>query len=221
MRTTRNTTRTRAREQSGIVMLTVLLLVVMFTGLGLMAMRHTQGELRSTGGYLDSTQAALAAEAGLFMVATDMRLNFETDSHGCMSYAGQFNKATWTDTAFRSGGEETYFSPIFMPGSDTCSDYGPGTVPLAGLDGVTSLASTPVLGNATANVRIVQDRPVLASPPPGFSSDRQNQTYDWYYFTVRSIASYGVPASGGTDPVYVRGNAEAEARLMIGPILAF
>ncbi len=219
MATTTHIERTRAKEQSGIVLLTVLLLVVMFTGVGLMAMRHTQGELRSAGAYLDSTQAALAAEAGLAMVTTDMRLNFEDESEDCVSYAAQFNTATWDDTAFRSGGEKTFFSPAFNP---DCSTYPAGTVPLPELAGTSPLAQTPVLANATANVVIVQERPVLAGPPPGFSGDGQNQSYDWYYFSVHSTASYGVPStSGGTLPLYVRGNAEAEARVMIGPVIAF
>jgi hypothetical protein len=213
--------RTRAKEQSGIVLLTVLLLVIMFTGVGLMAMRHTQSELRSAGAYLDSTQAALAAEAGLALVATDMRLNFEDETDGCGSYVAQFTTATWADTTLRSGGEKTFFSPDFMPSGSDCTDYGAGTVPLPSLSGAAALAETPVLSNATANVVIVQERPVLAAPPPGFSSDEQGQSYDWYFFTVHSTASYGVPASGGVNPVYVRGNAAAEARVMIGPVLAF
>jgi Tfp pilus assembly protein PilX len=219
MATKRQIEQTRTKEQSGIVLLTVLLLVVMFTGIGLMAMRHTQGELRSAGAYMDSTQAALAAEAGLTMVATDMRLNFEDESAACVSYAAQFNTASWGDyTAFRAGGEKTFFSPAFNP---DCTTYVAGTVPLPELSGTAALAETPVLSNATADVVIVQERPVLAGPPPGFSSDGQNQSYDWYVFTVHSTASYGVPASGGTNPLYVRGNAEAEARIMIGPVLAF
>jgi hypothetical protein len=205
----------RARAQSGIVLLTVMLLIIMFTGVGLMAMRHTQSELRSAGAYMDSTQAALAAEAGIAMVATDMRLNFEEDSANCLSYAAQFNTAAWSETT-----EPTYFSPTF---NSDCETYGAGTLPLASLAGTAPLADTPALSFATAVVTITQERPTLAGPPPGFSGDRQNQSYDWYFFSVHSTASYGVPEPATTveNPGFVRGNAQAEARIMIGPVLAF
>ena len=78
------------KSEAGVIMLLVVLLVVMFTGLGLLAMRHTRGELRSGGAFRDSVQAESAAEAGILMVATDIRANWASVSaSGCDSYYKQ------------------------------------------------------------------------------------------------------------------------------------
>ena len=57
--------------QEGAILFVVMLLIIMFTGLGLLAMRHTRQELRSTGAYFDNMQAASLAESALAMAATD------------------------------------------------------------------------------------------------------------------------------------------------------
>ena len=65
----------RAEGQEGAILFIVMLLIIMFTGLGLLAMRHTRQELRSTGAYFDNMQAASLAESALAMAATDNKLS--------------------------------------------------------------------------------------------------------------------------------------------------
>jgi hypothetical protein len=190
------------------VLLVVLLLVIMFTGLGLLAMRHTQFELRSASSYLDSTQAASLAESAIAMVATDMRRNWDIPPGN--NYKTQFAAATV------NSGLKLHFSPKLDPGMD----HDAGVIPDNELSGKTPLALTPTLSGAFSDIALEQRSPILAPPENGFSTTNDNRNYDWYYFEVRSEASYGAPLTNATTALYARGRASALSRIMIGPITA-
>lgn len=193
-------------------MLMVLLLVVMFTGIGLLAIRHIRGEMRSAGAYRDSLQAASAAEAALAMQATDMRLYFDVTCDDGESYHTQFVEYR---NASATRGLRLKFSPYFR-GGEACVDD-PGLVPDAELSGASALARTTLFANSVARVTLEQDFPIPAAPPAGFSS-KQAQNYGFYYFTLESKATYGHRnAPAGME----KGEAIARSRMMIGPITRF
>jgi hypothetical protein len=201
--------------QRGAVILVVMLLVIMFTGLGLLAMRHTRLELRSTGAYLDASQAAALADGALAIVATDLRLSsdyyqfmFTNSEHDGMSV---------------DGGMEEYEIPISEELQLTSGDAGPAT------DGIIpqlsgTLASNAELGaiyGTEAVTRVKHTIPALAPCPPGYScNDEQN--YAWYYFLVNATAEFGPRvASDPEHPLYESGRARARGRVMVGPIAAY
>ncbi|MDD5306824.1 MAG: hypothetical protein PHU25_05835 [Deltaproteobacteria bacterium] len=198
----------RRERQDGAILLVVLLLVIMFTGLGLLAMRHTQFELRSAGSYLDSTQAASLAESAIAMVATDMRRNWDIPP-------GDNYKTQFTTSTLQSG-IHLRFSPKLDPGMD----HDAGVIPDDELSGRTPLALTPTLSAAFADIAIEQRSPILAPPEKGFSTTNDNRNYDWYYFEMKSEASYGAPLTNAASALYARGRAAALSRIMIGPITA-
>jgi Tfp pilus assembly protein PilX len=212
------------KGEEGIVLLMVVLLILMFSGMGLLAMRHLQGELRSSGAYLDSTQAAAAAESAVMMVATDMRRNwrYPNSANTCLNYYAKFQQAMETG---QISDIQTGFTDVFNQDGD-CSHI--GHVPLSTLNGSAPLALTGgPLSSGYANVDLSQAAPEIAPAPPGFSSDDEARTYGWYYFTVTSRASYGYGSSTATeadtdsetdaDPI-VRGSAVVRAHMKIGPV---
>ena len=210
--TVENAKRTR-RGEEGVVLLMVVLLVVMFSGLGLLALRHTQGEMRSSGAYLDGTQAAAAAESAIIMAATDMRKNwrYPNSANTCVNYYTRFHQALVGST---QTGIQTGFSDIFNS-ADNCEHL--GTLPVDSLNGTspTALTGGPLV-HGYSSVQLTQDAPRIAPPPPGFSSDDQARTYDWYYFTVTGRAQYGYGPD--TTVSAVRGAAVVRAHMKIGPL---
>jgi hypothetical protein len=197
-------------------LLMVVLLILMFSGLGLLAMRHLQGELRSSGAYMDSTQAAAAAESAVMMVATDMRRNwrYPNDANKCLNYYSSFQKAMVTGQV---NDIQIGFSDVFNQDAD-CSHI--GHVPLSTLNGKAPLAVTGgPFSSGYADVELSQVAPEIAPPPPGFSNDDEARTYAWYYFTVTGRAIYG-NGEGLTNPAspIVRGSAVVRAHMKIGPV---
>jgi hypothetical protein len=215
----RQPTKRRRKGEEGVVLLMVVLLVAMFSGLGLLAMRHTQGELRSANAYLDSTQASAAAEAAVMMVATDMRANwrYPNSTNTCLNYYARFQQAIQVDGL--TDNITIGFSDVFNTATN-CDHR--GSVPLASLSGDAPLALTGgPLANGYADVTLFQAAPTIAPPPPGFSSDDESRTYDWYYFTVTSRAVYGYGPSlsnAADDDLIIRGNAVVKSHMKIGPV---
>jgi hypothetical protein len=217
----------RRKGEEGAVLLMVVLLVVVFSGLGLMAMRYTRGELRSAGAYMDSAQAAAAAEAAILMVATDMRRNWRASNSEatCKNYYDQFQEKVQE----AASNDDTVASDFAVGFSDAFNQEGDcshaGSVPFDFLRGETgaplALTGGP-MASGFASVQLSQAEPQLAPPPPGFSSDDESRTYEWYYFSVRSLAAYGPHAEYGSEttpaPSVTRGHAEVRAEMKIGPI---
>ena len=209
--------RKRRKSQEGAVLLMVLLLVVLFTGLGLMAMRHTCAELRSAGAHLDKVQAGLLAEAAISMVATDMRLYFDVGCGGMDSYKNQFPiEFSGIDiNALETETRQLKFSSVFDGGDVNCptpAGQVPGILPDAHIANTVSLA-----GSTVASVEINHRRPVCAPTDAGNS---ENSTTAYYWFTVETAASYGapVPADASEEYEIIQGRAVARARMKIGPV---
>jgi len=205
--------------ERGTVLLVVILLVLMFTGLGLLAMRHTRQELRSTGAYLDSAQAGKLAEGSIALVATDLRLS--SDYYQFMFTSSNFEQIEAGDAGVQG---EQYDIPL----SDLLAEPDAGSTE----DGqITYLSGTlatnddeAALYGVVGNSRVTQGGPVMAPCPPGYSCfDEQN--YGWYYFTINSTATYGPDPGNITAvpdaPLYEFGRARARGRVTVGPIAAY
>jgi hypothetical protein len=202
-------------QQRGMVILVVMLLIILFTGLGILAMRHTRLELRATGAYRDATQAAALADGALAIVATDLRIS--SDYYQFMFLNSEY------DGMSVDGGVEEYEIPLSEDLQLASGDAGPAT------DGIIpqlsgTLASNPELGalyGAEAITRVKHTAPALGPCPPGYScNDEQN--YAWYYFLVNATADYGPQVSGNPEhPLYESGRARARGRVMVGPVAAY
>jgi Tfp pilus assembly protein PilX len=198
------------------VLMVVMLLVIMFTGLGLLAMRHTRLELRASGAYQDATQAAALAEGGLAIVATDLRL--ASDYYQFMFTSSDGTTAT-SDAGF---GDEAHsytipLSPEILSGSDA-GVVDDGTIPqLTG--NLAANAEQGAMYGTTAQTTVTQSGPVLGPCPVGYSC-ADDQNYAWYYFTINSQATYGAPQSGA-HPLYESGRAQGRGRVTVGPIAAY
>jgi Tfp pilus assembly protein PilX len=201
--------------ERGTVLLVVILLVIMFTGLGLLAMRHTRLELRSTGAYLDSAQAGKLAEGGVALVATDLRLSSDY-------YQFMFTSSDSESETTDAGTDEVQYtiplSTMFQEGDAGSSED--GTISYLSGTLATNTEQAALYG-VEADTKVTQSTPVLAPCPPGYSCI-DDQNYGWYYFTMNSTAVYGPPASlDGSHPLYERGRARARGRVTVGPIAAY
>lgn len=198
-----------SRGQQGTVMLMILLLVIMFTGLGLMAMRHTQGEVRAAGSYFDVIQAEALAISPCAFLATDLRANYDypVAAIGLSSYPNYKEQF-----ALNPNGGPVAFSPA-LDGQN----YDAGCLPNDQLSGTVPLADTPILGAANADVSINYGAPETAPAMAGYShSNDEGTTYAFYYFTFTSRASFGGEGISSMD----RGRAAARCRLWVGPLSA-
>jgi hypothetical protein len=190
-------------------MLMILLLVIMFTGLGLMAMRHTQGEVRAAGSYFDVIQAEALAISPCTFLATDLRANYDYP----IAAAGLSPYPTYKEQfALNPDGGPVAFSPA-LDGQN----YAAGGLPHPQLNGTSPLADTPLLSAANANIDIKYGAPETAPAMAGYShSNDEGTTYAFYYFTFTSRASFGGQGISSTD----RGRAAARCRLWVGPLSA-
>lgn len=231
----------RMPGQDGAILFIVMLLIIMFTGLGLLAMRHTRQELRSTGAYFDNMQAASLAESALAMAATDIKLSSDF-------YRAAFSSAEYDVITADAGLTEDFMEvehaiplnpesgrrvvnthPIIfdtVPGG-YCA-VNDGTVPAC-----VHQLSYPISGNTDfdnmmgvwARTTIRQTTPKVGPCPPGYScSDEQN--YGWYIFTVDATSIYGQGGNGLSVGVpsgfnYAQGRAQARGIMTVGPIGVF
>jgi Tfp pilus assembly protein PilX len=199
-------------RQEGMVLLMVLLLVLLFTGLGLLAMRHTQGELRSAASYMDSAQATEAAEAAVMMAATDMKINWDRN-HACQNY-----KTRLCDDP-NNGVVRTGIPVTFSRRFDSSGSCDTG-VPDPGLSGAEPLAETDALSTNYAEVNLTFAAAERAPAPPGNSNDlnseTEHQTYGWFYITATSAARFG--ADPTLYPMAPSGRAQVTSNMKIGPI---
>jgi len=193
------------------VILVVLMLVLMFTGLGIMSMRHTRLELRSTGAYLDATQAAAMAEGALAIVATDIRLASDY-------YQFSFTQADHVGATTTSQVEE-YVIPL---SDEIYPDGAPADGSVPHLSEV--LASDPDMQDfygTRARTRVRHTSPLVGPCPPEYSCDDE-QNYAWYYFLVNATADYGPLVNvSPSRPLYESGRARARGRVLVGPIAAY
>ncbi len=200
------------------MLLMVLLLVLMFTGLGLLAMRHSQGELRSAASYADSFQATEAAEAAILMAATDMHENWNLVNQDCGSY-----KYFLCDTPAYVGQPD-----IQVPFSTRYDRDGDCTavVPEPGRNGTAPLAATGTLSTNYAQVNITYTAAERAPSPPGYSNDQdnsnsQNNTVGFFYVSATSTGTYGADPTSAFAHLVPSGQAQVTSHMKIGPVPCF
>jgi len=221
--------------QDGTVLLVVLLLIIMFTGLGLLTMRHTRQELRSSGAYKDNTHAVNLAEAALAMMATDLKKSSDY-------YLAQFSQTDFEDISADGGVlgteyhiplNETLFPEVtngYCARNNTTGQEVPGCIHqlswdaddngTAGVDpwnDGNALITGLFLDKAVTTV--TQYPPTVGPCPPGYSCDDE-QNYGWYIFNVQATAEYG-GAYGEASSVYEKGRAMGRSRMTIGPVAVF
>lgn len=205
-------------SQDGNVLLLVMLLILMFSGLGLLVMRHTHGEMRSALAYYDAAGAAAVAEGAVAMIATDLLLNYDAPVSSGANYMDAFAANRDAGVAELPLGFSSHF--------DSGGVYTAGALPDPHLNGrfttpVTPLADTsvtPALAGGTAEVQLVHLPRYPAPPPAGYSSDDASVSNTvFYYFEVRADARYG-PQVASTISSIPEGHARARTRMMIGPL---
>ncbi len=207
--------RTRGRSpgqrsaQEGTVLLVVIMLVVMFTGLGLLAMRHTHGEMRSAGAYADAQQAAVLAESGLSILTTDIKLGFRAPDagEGCDKKSYKAALDEWFASPDNTGAARL---PLSVQLDEQCESTSARQIPDPRLNGTQPLGTAPALGAGYSDVALeIVAEPLRAAACPGFTNN--TDIIKNYRFEVRSRASFG-PAQEGRIP---KGRATARASFVL------
>jgi hypothetical protein len=207
------------RGEAGYVLIIVLLLIIMFTGLGVLAMRHTQEELRSAGAYLDATQAGELVEGALALVATDLRSSSdyyeyqylasesEATADGGVdegSYEIPLNEELFTGAGCNDAAHPSCIAYLSTSSTDPAAGLYREMGPLYGVDVMTS---------------VTHREPEVGPCPPGFSCF-DDQNYGWYTFTVDATASYG-SQNKSSSTLFELGRAVGKGRMTVGPIGVF
>jgi hypothetical protein len=202
--------------EAGYVLIIVLLLIIMFMGFGVLAMRHTQMELRSSGAYLDAAQAADLVEGALALVATDLRSSSDY-------YEYQYLASETTATADGGVDDGAYEIPLnedLFNGSGCNDAANPSciaylsTLPTGGL-----YREMETLYGVDVKTAVTHREPEVGPCPPGFSCF-DDQNYGWYTFTVDATTAYGSPGKSSTT-VFELGRAVGKGRMTVGPVSVF
>jgi Tfp pilus assembly protein PilX len=204
------------------VLLIVMLLLIMFTGFGILAMRHTQAELRSSGAYLDATQAADLVEGALALVATDLRSSSDYYQYQYLSAEGE---AT-ADGGVDDGNYEIPLNTDLFAGSDCGDTSHPGCIQQLSSSATDPETEGPYgamggLYGVDVMTYVTHKQPEVGPCPPGFSCF-DDQNYGWYTFTVEATASYGSENPNEVaSTMYELGRAVGKGRMTVGPIGVF
>lgn len=199
----------RRSAQQGTVLLVVIMLVVMFTGLGLLAMRHTHGEMRSAGAYADAQQAAALAESGLSILTTDIKLGFRAAEAGddCDKDSYKVALDKWFADSGNTGPARL---PLSIELDRTCVSTAEKQIPDSRLSGTEPLGIAPALGGGYSDITLeILEEPLRAAACPGFTNN--TDLIKNYRFEVRSRASFG-PQHAGRIP---KGRATARASFVL------
>ncbi|NLN61365.1 MAG: hypothetical protein GX146_00600 [Myxococcales bacterium] len=220
MKQLQTTTRKHQPEQRGFALIIVVMLVMMFTGLGLLAMRHARQEMRTKGAYFDFSQAALLVESALAMAAADLRISsdyyeMEFSFGGNAMDSAPENVDIWT-TRYAIPLNQENFAEAASVVDSVC-----GSAPT---DGCVPLLSSPFGGEqqfgAEFYTTVTYDAPVVGPCPPGYSCFEE-QNYGWYIFGVRATARYGPPSQYLSHKFVEAGRASGYGQFTIGPIGAY
>ena len=218
----KSTNRNGRRGEAGYVLIIVLLLIIMFTGLGVLAMRHTRQELQSAGAYLDATQAADLVKGALALVATDLRVSSDYYEFQFLSSEALHDEDAGTDEATY----EIPLNPDQFTGAactdtdtDTSASTNGGCIGYLSSPGVYSSSALQPLYGVDITTAVKQEAPEVGPCPPGFSCF-DDQNYGWYTFTVDATASYGSQHKSSTT-LFELGRAEGKGRMTVGPISVF
>jgi Tfp pilus assembly protein PilX len=200
------------------VLIIVLLLIIMFTGFGVLAMRHTQAELRSSGAYLDATQAGDLVEGALALVATDLRSSSDYYEYQYLAAEG----SAAADGGVDDGAYEIPLNGGLFGGSDCGDTANPSCIaylstsadPAAGL-----YREMGELYGVSVLTKVTHRQPEVGPCPPGFSCF-DDQNYGWYTFTVDATTSYG-SSSKSSSTLFELGRAVGKGRMTVGPVSVF
>ncbi len=220
MRSHQENKRVHRAHQEGGILLIVLLLVIMFTGFGLIAMRHTRAELRAAGYYLDNNQCAQVARTAAAMAATNLRLYMDETCNDNESHHHYMST-----NIHNTGPFQMRFSPAFQWSNDCPVSAGnvPGPSGAVGsfqADG--GLALTNVINTEPrARVTMEHEKPLRAPPPPGFTDRCEDGTYCFYDFTIVSRAQYGTLRSSTQKSQFTRSACVDKGQVRVGPIMKF
>lgn len=214
--------------EQGFILIVVITLILMISGLALMAIRHARQEARSTGTYVDSTQAIALAESAMAVAITDLRRSPD------------YYQIAFTDPDNQIMGTNVWDARYSIPlDSITFADEGgvAGTLCNAGsvpdVDSCIQILSSPYYdqggGSAAADLHpgvefyttITYDTPIVGPCPPGYSCFNE-QNYGWYIFGINVVARYGTQGQWLSGSRFIEhGRAQGSSRVTIGPIGAF
>ncbi len=223
MRVYREIAHASRNRQEGGILLIVLFFIIMFTGLGLLAMRHTRAELRSAGHYLDNSQCGELARAGTAMAATDLRLYFDERCDDDRSHLNDLSNLIYTPPPYK-----LRFSPAFQgdiwPANDCPVSAGsvPDPEDVGAFQADAGLALSPIISaEPRAKLTMEHSTPLRAVPPPGFSVNCEDWTYCWYDFRFVSRAEYGIIRSSTQKSRFVSSGCSDRGQMRVGPIRKF
>ncbi|MBN2716787.1 MAG: hypothetical protein JXX14_13125 [Deltaproteobacteria bacterium] len=220
--------------ERGFVLIIVLLLIILVSGLGLMAVRHSRQEASSTGAYVDSTQAVALVESAMAVAISDLRGSpdyyrerFISPETPDMTDADSDGSADDTETPQQIIGDATdmwrvsYAFPLsndfYSAGTPDSCDFREGTDCPPGF--VPDLSK---ISGAGPNYRtlLTFDAPMLGPCPPGYSCF-DDQNYAWYIFGVNSTVQFGTSYAYWNTRFVETARAQGKGRVTIGPIAAY
>ena len=212
-----------SETQRGFILILVLLLVILVSGLGLMAVRHSRQEARSTGAYVDSTQAVSMVESAMAVAISDLRASpdfyrYQFINAGADQIVGSATDGMW-NIEYAFGLSNSFFSSDTDVGLEACSmmDSDSSNVSPKGCIGDLSELDEGSEDHLTA---ITFDAPVVGPCPPGYSCF-DDQNYAWYIFGVNVQVRYGTSYSFWNTEFVETARAEGKGRVTIGPIAAY
>ncbi|MBN2342675.1 MAG: hypothetical protein JXX29_16650 [Deltaproteobacteria bacterium] len=205
----------KRRGERGFVLIIVLLLIIMISGLGLLAVRHTQQEARATGAYADSTQAVALVESGMAVAITDLRA------------APDYYRVMFSDPSAANVGaaNDIWNAEIAIPLSGSFYSSGSTSAcatgqPWSTVGCIGDLTNMDDGNYAAYRTVITYNLPLVGPCPPGYSCfDEQN--YGWYVFGVNVDAQFGTAPSFWDRRFVVNARAQGAGRVTIGPIGAY
>lgn len=202
-------------RQRGFVLIIVLLLIIMISGLGMLAVRHSRQEARSTGAYVDSTQAVALVESGMAVAITDLRTSpdYYRQTFSNSGVAVQTNPSV-TDMFHMEFAIK--LSNTFFVGSDQSDCDAAYDVPGC----IGDLTRTVSGDNASYRTLITYNLPMVGPCPPGYSCF-DDQNYGWYVFGINVNAQFGTEPTFWSRRFVETANATGAGRVTIGPIGAY
>ena len=217
------------KQQAGFVLIIVMILIMLVSGLGLLAVRHARQEAHSTGAYVDSTQAIALAQSAMAVAITDLRKSPDY-------YQYHFNDAS----AIVASGDIWHLKYAIKLDSGNFTKEGSvgSTICVVGkvpnVKGCVQILSSPFYDSGGVDggddyfsgsqfyTTLTYDAPIVGPCPPGYSCF-DDQNYAWYVFGINVIARYGYTDQWTiTDDKFIEtARAEGKGRVTIGPIGAY
>jgi Tfp pilus assembly protein PilV len=214
------------KDQRGFVLVIVLSLVIVVSGLGLLAMRHAQQESRTVGAYVDADQAVAAVDAAMAMAMADLR---KSADYYQLRFSLATDLVTSTTDNFVDINKAQFaipLNPVFFTDDVTANSNSDCVcnIDTTDKDGCVPLLSSPAFNDGQTGgefyTTITYDSPMVGPCPPGFSCfDEQN--YGWYIFGVNATSRFGPKYTFENKKFVESARATGHAQVTIGPIGAY